>query len=340
MYKLLYIYSKSSIILLTTCKKTFSSRFLLCTAFLSETFSTEDTPAHFSHYLSLIKSINSENAASLPSILADLHSEFFDSLKKLQQQETITAFRQFQQREQLNRQVVNSALSKLASVLQPQQETASFQQGTPLLVAAGAVGRAMGIKINPPAQSEDISRVKDPVEAIARSSKIRTRRVVLEYGWWLSEYGPLLGYTQEEKRPIALLPAGKRYIFFDPLAQSRTFVNQEVAATLAPQAYQFYRPLPKVINNVLGLFQFGIKGYEKDIILVLVTGIIGTLLGMVVPQATALLVDNAIPDSDQSLLWQIGLALFAIAFGKSAFGMAAKCCKLVFYPLLLWCRRK
>ncbi|MGH7999415.1 MAG: NHLP bacteriocin export ABC transporter permease/ATPase subunit [Brasilonema sp.] len=70
------------------------------------------------------------------------------------------------------------------------------------------------------------------------------------------------------------------------------------------------------------MFQFGIKGYEKDIILVLVTGIIGTLLGMVVPQATALLVDNAIPDSDLSLLWQIGLALLAIAFGRSAFGMS------------------
>ncbi|MBW4627829.1 MAG: NHLP bacteriocin export ABC transporter permease/ATPase subunit [Brasilonema octagenarum HA4186-MV1] len=285
---------------------------------LSEIFSTEPTAGNFSHYLSLIKP---ENAASLPSILTELHSEFFNYLNSLQQQETQTAFRQFQQREQLNRQVVNSALSKLASVLQPEQEAVSFQ-GTPLLVAAGAIGRAMGITINPPAQSEDISRVKDPVEAIARSSQIRTRRVVLQSDWWLSEYGPLLAYTQEEKRPIALLPAGKHYIFFDPVAQTRTFVNQAVAATLAPQAYQFYRPLPKVINNALALFQFGIKGYEKDIILILVTGIIGSLLGMVVPQATALLVDSAIPDSDQSLLSQIGLALFAIAFGRSAFGLS------------------
>ncbi len=288
---------------------------------LSETFSTLSYSANFSHYLSLIKSIKSENATSLPSILADLHSEFFDCLKKLTQQETEIAFRQFQQREQLNRTVVNSALSKLASVVQPQQETTFSQQGTPLLVAVGAVGRAMGITINPPAQSEDISQVKDPVEAIARSSQIRTRRVMLEDGWWLSEYDPLLAYTTEEQRPIALLPAGKHYILFDPIAQTRTKVNEAVAATLAPQAYQFYRPLPK-INNALRLFQFGIKGYEKDIILVLVTGIVGSLIGMLVPQATALLVDNAIPDSDLSLLWQIGGALLAIAFGRTAFGMS------------------
>jgi len=285
---------------------------------LNQTLTTELTAAD-SRYLSLRVP---ENAFQLPNILADLHSEFFDCLKKLQQQETETAFRQFQQREQLNRQVVDSALSKLAAVLQPQQENASFQQGTPLLVAAGAVGRAMGITISPPAQSDNLSRVKDPVEAIARSSQIRTRRVVLEDGWWLHKYGPLLAYTKEEQRPVALLPASSRYILFDSVTHTRTSVDQIIAATLERVAYQFYRPLPNVVNNVIALFQFGIKGYQKDIILVLVAGIVGSLLGMIVPQATALLVDNAIPDSDRSLLGQIGLALFALLLGRTGFAMS------------------
>jgi hypothetical protein len=59
---------------------------------------------------------------------------------------------------------------------------------------------------------------------------------------------------------VALLPAGRRYVLFDPVPQSRKIVNQAVAATLAPQAYQFYRPLPKVVKNVIALFEFGIKG--------------------------------------------------------------------------------
>ncbi|MEH2165195.1 MAG: NHLP bacteriocin export ABC transporter permease/ATPase subunit [Nostoc sp.] len=287
---------------------------------LNEIFRTEPTAANFERYFSLIKS---ENAASLPSILADLHSEFFDCLKKLQQQETETGFRQFQQREQLNRQVVNSALSKLASVLQPQQETAFSELGTPLLVAAGAVAKVMGITISPPAQSDNLSRAKDPVEALAHSSQIRTRRVVLEDGWWLHEHGPLLAYTFEEQRPVALLPANSRYILFDPVTRTRTSVDKVIAATLYREAYQFYRPLPNVVNNVIQLFQFGIKGYQKDIILVLIVGIIGSLLGMVVPQATALLVDNAIPDSSSSLLGQIGLALFALLLGRTAFAMSS-----------------
>ena len=43
---------------------------------------------------------------------------------------------------------------------------------------------------------------------------------------------------------------------------------------------------------------------------------------MIVPQATGMLIDRAIPDSDRLLLWQIGLALFAAAFGKSAFQLS------------------
>ncbi|MUG99341.1 ATP-binding cassette domain-containing protein [Scytonema sp. UIC 10036] len=287
---------------------------------LNKIFRTEPTAVNFERYLFLVRP---ENAACLPSILADLHSEFRDCLKNFQQQETETAFRQFQQLEELNRQVVNSALSKLASVLQPQPESASFQLGTPLLVAAGAVGRAMGITIIPPAHSDDLSQVKNPVEALARSSQFRTRRVVLEGSWWLHEYGPLLAYTQEEQLPVALLPAGNRYILFDPVTRTRTSVDKVIAATLALEAYQFYRPLPNVVNNVIQLFQFGINGYEKDIILVLVAGIVGSVLGMIVPAATALLVDNAIPDSDRSLLGQIGLALFALLLGRTAFAMSS-----------------
>ncbi|NJM71571.1 MAG: NHLP bacteriocin export ABC transporter permease/ATPase subunit [Scytonema sp. RU_4_4] len=290
---------------------------------LNQIFSAEYTAANDSHYLLLRELLReAKNAAKLPNLLADLHNDFFHHLNLLAQQEIKVAFRQFQEREQFNRQVVEGTLSKLAAVLQPQQQAEFFQQGTPLLVAVGAVGRAMGIKMNPVAQSEDISRVKDPVEALARSSQIRTRRVVLEDGWWRKEYGPLLAYNQKEQRPVALLPAFRHYILFDPVTQTRTRVDKRVAATLVKEAYQFYRPLPKVIDNALALFHFGIKGYEKDIALVVGTGIIGTLLGMIVPQATALLVDNVIPDSDRSLLWQIGLALFATAIGKSAFGMS------------------
>ena len=285
---------------------------------LKKTLSQEYTAAFASQNLSFI---NSESAASLPNILADLHTDLFNYVNGQELQKTEATFRQLQEREELNLMVVSSALSKLAGVVKPQQETVFFQQGIPLLIAAGAVGKAMGITISPPAQLEELKSVKDSVEAIARSSQFRIRIVLLEDGWWRREYGPVLAYTIAG-HPVALLVVGNGYVLFDGVTQTRTRVNETVAATLALEAYQFYRPLPSVINNLLSLLKFGFKGYGKDIASILVVGIIGTLLGMVVPQATGILIDNAIPDGDRNLLWQLALALLALGLGRSAFEMS------------------
>lgn len=260
------------------------------------------------------------NTEEILTGIANLHTYYCDYLSLLANQEAEAKFRRFQEREQLNQQIVEGALSELAAVLQPQQETLFFPEGPPLLVALGAIGQILGIEIRPPA--ENLHSVPDPLEAIARSSQIRIRRITLTAGWWHQDQGPLLAYTQLEQRPVALLPDNRGYIVFDPVARTRTPVNESVAQTLKQSAYILYRPLPKDVNNALDLLRFGVKGYEKDIASILVVGTIGTVLGMVAPQATAILINHAIPDSDRILLWQLGLILFAVAFGQLAFQIA------------------
>lgn len=262
------------------------------------------------------------SAAEVPAFLAGSHADFFRYLNWLEREETEAAFRRFVERERVNRQAVSGALLQLATALQPLPVEPPVQEGAPLLAAAGAVGRALGIEVRPPAQSEDWSELREPVEAIARASQFRTRRVTLEDGWWRQECGPLLGSIAADSRPVALLPAGRGYVLLDPASGQKVPVGEAEAATLGRNAYMFYRPLPKVADKPVGLLQFGIRGYEKDAAGILAIGAAGSLLGMVVPQATAILVDSAIPDSDRGMLWQLGLALFAIAFGQSAFQMS------------------
>jgi NHLM bacteriocin system ABC transporter ATP-binding protein len=262
-----------------------------------------------------------EKVDEIPSSFVQLHADFFHCLNLLEQQRLKSEFRRFQERQQINRQMIESSMGELASVLQ-KQEAEFFIEGTPLLIAAGAIGRAMGIKIVPPAESEDFDRVKDPVEVIARASQCRTRRVLLIGEWWKQEHGALLAYTKANQ-PVALLPEqGNRYLLFDPESLTRKTVNAEAIANLNPEAYVFYRPLPQFLTSAVDIFRFGIKGYEKDIIWIILLGISASLLGMVTPLATAILVNDAIPDSDRSLLLQIGLALFAAAFGQATFQLA------------------
>lgn len=257
-----------------------------------------------------------------PATITQFHEFLLQYLNLREIQKKEEQYRQFKEREDLNRQVRETALGELTGVLHPRLAE-HFVEGTPLLIAAGAVGRAIGITINPPAKSEDLSRVKEPLEGIARASQFRTRRVLLIGDWWKREYGPLLAYTNSDKKPVALLPEkGNYYVLFDPVERTRTRVTKAVAQTLSPESFMFYRPLPPFIHHAAELFRFGTKGYEKNIIAIVALGIIGTLLGMVTPQATAILVNDAIPDSNRLLLWQIGLVLVATAIGKSAFGMA------------------
>lgn len=253
-----------------------------------------------------------------------LHTYLFHFLHELEQQEQAANFAQFQERQRLNAQVTEAALGQMAAVLQPKRFTV-FDEGSPLLVAAGAVGRALGIPIRPPAQSEDLERVRDPLEAIARASQARIRSVLLSADWWKRESGPLIGYRHEDNRPVALLPVSgvkSYYVLFDPVDRTRIKVTEAVANTLSLQAQMFYRPLPEKMKNALQLFIYGLWGLKLDLVLAIVLGLVGTIMGMVTPQATAVLVNNAIPDSDRSLLWQVGLALFAAAFGQTAFQLA------------------
>jgi len=265
---------------------------------------------------------NLEPTDALSSYLDQLHQDFLHSLDQLEQEELADKLTQFQERQRLNQNTQRSSIGDLVSVLKPKQ--AEFlQEGTPLLVAAGAVGRSMGLEIRPPAHSENTERTKNPLDAIARASGIRIRRVLLSDRWWEKDCGALLAYTQEDNHPVALLP-GKRggYDLFDPVAEARIPITRALAFQLDPVAYTFYRPFPDKHLNFLELLRFSLRGLGLDVITIVLMGILASLVGMVVPQATGILMDQAIPDANRSLVWQIGLALLAASFGKAIFELA------------------
>lgn len=247
------------------------------------------------------------------------HANFLVTLDQLYQQQDAERANQFDRRLKLNEQVTDRSFDNLTAIFRPKAE-AFLTEGTALLVAAGAVGKALGIEIHPPARSEDPTRVKDPLDAISRASRIRTRRVILSEQWWKSDCGPILAYTAEGEHPIALLPAGSNgYEIFEPEGRERTPVTTATAKSISPIAFTFYRPFPERTLKTLDILLFAIRGRTWDIITLLAMGIIVSLLEMVVPQATGILIDSAIPDANRGLIWQIAMGLMAVTAGKIGF---------------------
>nr|WP_179136920.1 NHLP bacteriocin export ABC transporter permease/ATPase subunit [Candidatus Entotheonella palauensis] len=233
------------------------------------------------------------------------------------------AYEQFLARDRHTRQVREAAVSRLAAVLHPEAECSSPTEGPPLLVAARAVSDALGVPIQPPAASEDAARGSEPLEAIARASQLRIRQVALGDAWWKQDGGPLLAYTRDDRRPVALLPvSARRYELFDPVRQTRTPIRASLAAMLDPVAYAFYRTFPATVQRAYQVLAFGFQGYRRDLRQGLLTGLLATLLGLLTPYATALLIDRAIPNADRGVVVQLGLALLAAALGQALFRLA------------------
>jgi NHLM bacteriocin system ABC transporter ATP-binding protein len=243
-----------------------------------------------------------------------LHKQLLYLNKCKLEKERSEELQRIQSRKQLDFQVTNTALQKLASPLVP-STTKLLKDEAPLLAAAGAVGRALGVSINPPAESEDLQRLKEPLEAISRASRLRMRQVILSDQWWQQDCGKaMVAYTRSQHRPVALLQVTPtRYELLNPVAQTRLRVNAKVAATIDPVAYIFYRSLPECIHQDMDVIRFALFGLQKELLVILTTGIGVAFLGMIAPYSTGILIDHAIPDRNRGLLVQIGLGLLLAA---------------------------
>jgi NHLM bacteriocin system ABC transporter ATP-binding protein len=285
-------------------------------------------------WLQQLSAVFDSSALSLPSpeiieptpwqtqltILDNFQQQFLSGLQELEERSQQDIVTQFQERERLNQAVMAGAMTDLASLVKPQQMTSACV-GDPLLVAAGAVGHAMGIEIRPPAASENMKRVKEPLEAIARASRMRIRKVHLKERWWRLDCGSLLAYLRDQT-PVALLPQSNGYVLYHPVTQQRMPLNDRTAQLLAPAAYMFYPPFPDQPITLLTLFQYSLRGRGSELISIAIIGAVGTVLGMVVPQVTGILIDTAIPDADRGLLFQLTIGLIAASFGVSLFRFA------------------
>lgn len=247
------------------------------------------------------------------------------TIQLLEQHQTRAELVRCQERERLNNQAITTTLDEFASLFETQQNNPAplkqvLTSDEALLFAVGAVGRVLGITIRQGANSEDLCRVRDPLDAIARASRIRIRRITLRDKWWQQDSGPLFAYTLEDNRPVAILPISEtRYEIIDPILQKRFKCDKKTAATLSPTAYTFYRPLPVETANLTSLLRFALNGRSKEILTIVLGGIITTLLGMITPQATAILIDQAIPDGNRTLLYQVGLGLVTTTLGATLF---------------------
>lgn len=191
----------------------------------------------------------------------------------------------------------------------------------PLLAVARIVGRAIGVTIEhaiAAAGQPDAHLVAD----LAEANGVRSRQVTLAGQWWRNDNGPLLAFRAGSGEPLALLPDLWRrgYVCVDAGGQ-RTRIDEATAGAIKPFAFLLFRPLPRKKLTEIDLLRFGLRGYEREMIgVVILAGLIGAL-ALVVPLASAWLMDAVIPAANKSLLLELGVGLFCVTATVSLFSL-------------------
>ena len=194
---------------------------------------------------------------------------------------------------------------------------------SPMLSAITMVTRNSGVEIQVPKslsrQTESDVQIRD----IARASGLRVRNVLLQDRWWHKDSGPMLGFLEDQRHPVALLRSHSgAYYIVDPRAGSKVRVDEESVQGLSVDARMFAESLPTDVSRLWQIPRWAAGEVWADISFVILLALLITLLGMLVPQATAALVDVAIPEANLRMLLEIGLGLCAAVFGIAVLSVA------------------
>src|SRR6201999_1341464 len=144
--------------------------------------------------------------------------------------------------------------------------------------------------------------------ALARTTGVRMRGVLLEGNWYANDGGPLLGFVMEENdvlAPVALLPSRRGYRVHNPKSGEAVPVTREVVNGLHPQAYQFYPPFPNKPLAPFDVLRFSSKRSVRDMVFAIFIGMATGSTGMLIPLLTGWVFDRIVPGAERGLLTEL-----------------------------------
>lgn len=161
--------------------------------------------------------------------------------------------------------------------------------------------------------------VAEAVRRLGRRRSVLGRPVDLVGSWWRRN-GEVTIVNHRTLGPCTLVPRGSRWWGRVATADggvSEVTVDAAFAADCESRAYEFLRIPPPGGVGILQLLRLSTRGRWGDILARIGAGIVSALIALVLPIATALLIDRVIPDGEGSAVAGIGLALF-VASGATA----------------------
>lgn len=166
-----------------------------------------------------------------------------------------------------------------------------------------------------PDKMKDINEV---LEFLLRPSGIMRRTIRLSEGWYKDAVGAMLG-TKRDGSIIAILPGKiQGYYYKDYITGNVTRVTKKNAAEIEEEAVCFYQPFPlrklKITDLMKYIFQ---QLHTGDYVLMILSALVTTLLGMVTPPVTRYLYGEVLNYGSMTLLAGTVLTLLCVTVASS-----------------------
>lgn len=217
----------------------------------------------------------------------------------------------------------SQGIANLASVLTGPTLAAAVvgDEDDPLVRACRVIGEVDGIDFKGPPKWETMGRARDPLAALCRASRVRSRRVTLRGEWWKHDCGNLLAFVDKTESPVAVIRGKRGYELVDPMTVSRQPVTPEVAGSLNWEAYVFYRPLPDEKIYGMGLIRRVVSEARPDLRFILFMALLSGLLTLLVPIATERMLGQIVPSALRNQVWMLMLGLIGVHVGVALFNL-------------------
>ena len=229
---------------------------------------------------------------------------------------------QIKQRAENDQNVLEDSFFRMASVVMDKWVADRLEDER--LIAKEAIDDILKFYHQKPIEiPEKIKDVNEQLEYVLRPTGLMTRPVELEDGWQNDAYGPMLGYLQEKKTTVALIPGSiSGYYYRDPSTGRKTRITKKNVKQFSRDALCFYQPLPMKKLGIPDLLLY-MKNCitHGDIIVIVLATLAAQLVGMIEPRVYSLLTGKILQNRNMNLMIGLGIFLLTSAFTAQLIGL-------------------
>ncbi len=223
---------------------------------------------------------------------------------------------QIKQRKQSDDQLLEEAFVRIADAVLGTKMSAAYADDE--TKAGGEIDEILKYyRIKPREVPDSVKGLEDRLEYLLRPHGIMRRNVELTKGRHRDAVGAMMGRRRDDGSVAALIPKGLNgYAYYDRENARWVKITGKNEGLFDDEAICFYKPFPLTKLTVPTLIRYIVRCIDRaDIILVVLSALMASLVGLLMPGLNALLFGRVAQSGSIRLL--IALALFMVSVSVS-----------------------